>query len=179
MQGDDVGVGTYLTKHLDFSLSRERIGSGQHNGKRDLAVSFPIPSTVGLFTGALADQMIDAVAVGEKRALGKRNIHSSQIVALPTDDRIPNKSARAGPDVQEPTAAPGREGHGRSSREAIYNDMPDLGPPKQEETHKESLLLRMNCSRTRPNRTGLVYFSGVRLDVAKHGVRVAAFGIQV
>jgi hypothetical protein len=101
MQGDDVGMGTYLSEHLDFSMSRERIGSGQHNGKRDLAASFQIPSTVGLFTRALSDQMIDAVPAGEKRALGKRNIHTSQIVALPTGDRIPNKSARAGPDVQK------------------------------------------------------------------------------
>ena len=43
MQGDDVGMGAYLAEHLDFSLSRERIGSGQHNGKRDLAASFPDP----------------------------------------------------------------------------------------------------------------------------------------
>jgi hypothetical protein len=101
MQGDDVRMGTYLSEHFNFSLSRERIGSGQHNGKRDLAASFQIPSTVGLFTRALPDQMIDAVPAGEKRALGKRNIHSSQIVALPTGNRIPNKSARAGPDAQE------------------------------------------------------------------------------
>lgn len=37
----------------------------------------------------------------------------------------------------------------------------------------------MNCSRTRPNCTGLVYLSGVCRDVVHHGVRVAAFGVEV
>ena len=91
MQGDDVGMRTDPTQHLDFSMSRERIGSGQHYCKRDLAVSLQIPSTVGLLTRAFPDQMIDAVAAGEKRALGKSNIHSPQIVALTSDSRILKK----------------------------------------------------------------------------------------
>lgn len=68
-------------------MSRERVGSGQHYCKRDLAVSLQIPSTVGLLTRAFPDQMIDAVAADEKRALGKSNIHSTQIVALTPDSR--------------------------------------------------------------------------------------------
>ena len=73
-----LGWGHTLPSISTSRLSRERIGSGQHNGKRDLAASFQIPSTAGLFTRALPNQMIDAVPADEKRALRKRNIHSSQ-----------------------------------------------------------------------------------------------------
>jgi hypothetical protein len=83
--------GAHLAQHLNFPVSRARIGSRQHNGKCDLATSFLIPRPVGLFTRALPDQMIYAVPIGEKRTLGKHRIHSSQIVALRADNRIPNK----------------------------------------------------------------------------------------
>lgn len=71
IQGDDVGVGTYLGQHLDLSLGRERIGSGQHERKSDMPPSFRIPGQVCLFARAFPDQMIDSVAPHEKRALGK------------------------------------------------------------------------------------------------------------
>src|SRR5450756_2439067 len=76
MQGDDVGMGAHLAQHLNFSVSRERIGFGQHDGERDLAESFLIPSTVSLLTRALPDQIIDTVAAGEKRVFTKRNLHN-------------------------------------------------------------------------------------------------------
>ena len=95
VQGDDVGMGTYLAQHVNLPLSRERIGSRQHNGQSDLPASLRIPGQIGLFTRAFPDQMFDAVAVGEKRAIRKRNVHSAQIVALPSGNRIPNKSVCA------------------------------------------------------------------------------------
>jgi len=95
MQGDDVGMGTYLAQHVDLALGRERIGSGQHNGKGDLPASFRIPRQVCLFTRAFPDQMIDPVTAGEIRALGKHNVHSAQIIALPPGHRIPDNSPPA------------------------------------------------------------------------------------
>jgi hypothetical protein len=86
-------MGTYLAQHVDLALGRERIGPRQHNGESDLPASFRIPRQVCLFTRTFPDQMIYAVAVSEKRALGKHNVHSAQIVALA---RIPNKLGRAG-----------------------------------------------------------------------------------
>jgi hypothetical protein len=89
-------MGTHLAQHLDLSLSRERIGSGQHNRKSDLPASSRIPGQVGPFTRAFPNQMLDPIAVGEKRAIGKRNVHSAQIVALSPDYRTPTKSAHTG-----------------------------------------------------------------------------------
>jgi hypothetical protein len=70
MQGDDVGMGTYLAQHVDLSLSGDGIGAGHHNGKSDLPASFRIPRQICLFTRALSDQMIDTVAASEERARG-------------------------------------------------------------------------------------------------------------
>ena len=76
MQGDDVGMGTYLTQHVDLSLGGEGIGSGHHNGKSDLSASFRIPRQIRLFTRAPPDQMIDLVTPNEERAWRKHDVHS-------------------------------------------------------------------------------------------------------
>jgi hypothetical protein len=89
-------MGAYLAQHLDLPLGRERIRFGQHNGKSNLPTGFRIPGQVGLFTWAFSDQMFDAVAADENRAIGKRNVHSAAIVALPLRQPHPNQSAPAG-----------------------------------------------------------------------------------